>query len=310
MAYRAKYAFSLSNRGEDVSVSYGMLRMIKKLMERFEPKSVIVCWDGGVPEFRCKAVPSYKANRHKDDDPLEYESFLAQMIELDTYAFPLMGIISARKEGAEADDLMHHASRILLEDSIIVTSDKDLIQSVNPQVDVYSPNKDKLYTLDNIEDELDIPLTQYIDWRALQGDSSDNIPGVKGIGEKTATKLFKEYGTLTGIVNKALGINPNGKKMSERMSENIKDFGFRKLTANIKVMALYADRVGARMAIIDAVDHCKPSSKDRIKRYLINNAFVSLMDGEFYHSLTELECPQLYIEGVQCPAIAPKRTAI
>lgn len=310
MAYRAKYAFNLSNRGEDVSVSYGMLRMIKKLMEQFEPKSVIVCWDGGVPEFRCKAVPSYKANRHKDDDPLEYESFLAQIIELDTYAFPLMGIVSARKVGAEADDLMHHGSRMLLDNSIIVTSDKDLIQSINAVVSVYSPNKDKLYTRDNIDSELDIPLDQYLDWRALQGDSSDNISGVTGIGEKTATKLFKEYGSLTGIVNTALGLNPERKKMSPKMSENINDFGFERITANLKVMALYADRVGARVEIIEAIERCKPSNKDRIKRYLMNNAFVSLMDGEFYHSLTELECPQLWLQDLRCPVIAPKRVAI
>lgn len=309
MAYRAKYAFNLSNRGEDVSVSYGMLRMLKKLMERFEPTSVIVCWDGGIPEFRRQALPSYKANRHIDDDPLEYEGFLAQIQELDLYAFPLMGIISARKIGAEADDLLFHGSRIVAsKHNIIVTSDKDLLQAVNEWVSVYSPNKDILYSINDIEYELDVPLTQYIDWRALQGDSSDNIPGVKGIGDKTATKLFKKYGTLTGIVNMALGINPNkDKKMSERMKENINDFGFEGLSANIKVMALYADRVGAKMEIIRAVDNWMPANKNRIKRYLMNNAFASLMDGGFYHLLLNLENPGVYVEGLRCPVIAPRR---
>ena len=310
MAYRAKYAFSLSNKGEDVSVSYGMLRMIKKLIEQFEPKSVIVCWDGGIPEFRREALPCYKANRHKDDDPLEYESFITQVRELDTYTFPLMGIVSARRDGAEADDLLYHASRIIEGDSIIVTSDKDLLQAINESVSVYTPNKDILYTFDNVEDMIDIPMSYYIDWRAIQGDSSDNIPGVKGVGEKTATKLFQDYGTLTGIVNAALGLNPIDKKLSPKLSDNIKEFGFEKIAANIKVMALYADRVGAKMEIIQAIKRCKPSNKDRIKRYLMNNAFVSLMDGDFYYALTELECPQVNLQNKRCPVVAPKRIAI
>jgi DNA polymerase-1 len=312
MAYRAKYAFNLSNKGMDVSISYGMLRMLKKLMEKFEPSSVIVCWDGGVPEFRRQAVPSYKANRHLDDDPLERDNFITQVQELDLYAFPLMGIVSARRIGAEADDLLYHASRIMADsDVIIVTSDKDLLQSINGWVSVYAPNKDKLYTADNIEDELDIPLSQYIDWRAVQGDSSDNIPGVKGVGEKTATKLFKTYGSLTGIVNMALGINPNtDKKMTERMKENINDFGFERLSANVKVMALYADRVGARMEIINAVNKWKPANKTRIKRYLMNNAFASLMDGKFYHLLLDLDKPSMILDGVRCPAIYPKRVPV
>ena len=309
MAHRARYAFSLSNKGEDVSVLYGFLKMLKKSMEVFDPDYVIVCWDGGIPEYRRQRVPEYKANRHLDDDPLEYDSFVSQMQELDTWVLPMMGIISARKSGAEADDLMWHASRIIsTEDIVIITSDKDLLQAASDRVRIYSPTKDAVYGVDDVEDYAGVPLINYIDWRALQGDSSDNIAGVKGIGEKTATKLFNEFGSLTGIVNMALGHCPDrDKKMSKHLKDNINEFGFEKLVNNIYVMTLYFDRVGAKISIMDAVADWKPANKMRFKKYLMSKAFVSLMDGEFYGSIMGLQQPHCYIENMRTPVVPPKR---
>lgn len=312
MAHRARYAFSLSNKGEDVSVLYGFIRMLKSLMEKFDTAQVIVCWDGGVPEFRRQCMPEYKANRHLDDDPLEYDSFLTQMQELDTWVLPMMGVTSVRKIGSEADDLMWHASRIIgSQDIIIVTSDKDLLQAVNMYVRVYAPNKDKVYKESDVEDYIGIPSRRYIDWRALQGDSSDNITGVKGIGEKTATKLFKEFGTLTGIVNAALGHNPDkNKKMSERIANNINEFGFKGLSDNIYVSTLYFDRVGARISIMDAVDDWKPANKLRFKKYLMSKAFATLMDGEFYGLIMNLQQPVYYTDGMRTPVVPPNRIPV
>jgi 5'-3' exonuclease len=312
MAHRARYAFSLSNKGEDVSVLYGFMRMLKKSMERFDPDYAIVCWDGGIPEYRRQRVPEYKANRHLDDDPLEYDIFLSQVQELDIWALPMMGVISVRKSGAEADDLIWHASRLITADKvIIITSDKDLYQAANNRVHIYSPVKDIVYGVDDVEGYAGVPLSNYVDWRALQGDSSDNIAGVKGIGEKTATKLFKEFDTLTGIVNMALGHHPDrAKKMSERLKNNIKEFGFERLINNIYVMNLYFDRVGARISIIEAISDWKPANKIRFKKYLMSKAFASLMDGEFYGMLMKLEQPRYYIKGIRTPVVPPKRVAV
>ena len=311
MAHRARYAFSLSNKGEDVSVLYGFLKMLKKSMEVFDPDYVIVCWDGGIPEYRRQRVPEYKANRHLDDDPLEYDSFVSQMQELDTWVLPMMGVISARKSGAEADDLMWHASRIIsTEDIVIITSDKDLLQAASDRVRIYSPTKDAVYGVEDVEDYAGVPLINYVDWRALQGDSSDNIAGVKGIGEKTATKLFNEFGSLTGIVNMALGHCPDrDKKMSKHLKDNINEFGFEKLVNNIYVMTLYFDRVGAKISIMDAVADWKPANKMRFKKYLMSKAFVSLMDGEFYGSIMGLQQPHCYIENMRTPVVPPKRVS-
>ena len=300
LAYRAKHVFSLSNRGEDVSVVYGFIRVLNSLMSKYKPTSVIVCWDNGIPDFRRQAVPSYKANRHSDDDHDERENFYMQIDELHTYALPMFGMISVAKHGAEADDLMYQASRLCVDECIIVTSDKDLIQAVNYKTKVMNPARDTLYTVDNIEEHFGVPLNHFVDWRAIQGDSSDNIPGVYGIGEKTATKLFKEYGTLTNIVNKA-------SKSDNKVMQHIVEFGFQKLVNNIMVTALYADRVGARLAILDALEMFRKADKDRTKKYFMRKAFVSLIDGEFFSNILRLRKPDVSTKNMRLPVIAGVR---
>jgi DNA polymerase-1 len=309
MAHRARHTFSLSNKGVDVSTTYGTLRMLQSIISKNKPTSVIVCFDGGIPEFRRRAIPEYKANRHKDEDPAMWEDFNRQMNELSDYALPLMGMVVAKKPCAEADDLMYHASRMCTEKSIIVTSDKDLFQAVNENVSVLNPARDTLYTVDNFQEKVGIALKDYIDWRALQGDGSDNIPGVVGIGEKTATKLFDTFGSLTRIVNAALGHHPT-QRLEGKIAENIMMFGWERLSKNVLATALYADRVGARQAIIDATEEHTVANKDRVKRYLMKNGFVSLMDGSFYGCILRLQKPELNTDNMRIPVVAGRRVAM
>lgn len=288
MAHRCRHVFSLSNHGVDVSVTYGFLKVLSSNITKFQPSSVIVAFDNGIPEYRRKAVPEYKANRDHGD-PAEYEDFLRQLNEL-LEILPSMGVIVVRKRCAEADDIIYHASRMVKERAIIVTSDKDLLQCVEMGVDVYSPSKEILYTVDNFETEIGIGRYDYIDWRALQGDSSDNIPGVRGIGEKTATKLFQEYHTLTGITNAAMGHNPQG-KLSGAIGDAIISFGFHRISMNIYTMALYADRTGSRAAILDAIWDFQKANEKVMKKYIMKNAFVSLLDGNFIGGMLKLKKP-------------------
>lgn len=304
LAHRCRHVFSLSNKGVDVSVTYGVLHNINALVKKFHPTSIIVGWDGGVPEFRRKTVPEYKANRDHGD-PVEYDNFLRQTCELHDYAFPMMGIISVRKPGAEADDLIYHASRILEGDHIIVTGDKDLLQAVNQDTQVFVPGKDLLVNLDNFEEIAGIDKASYIDWRALQGDSSDNIAGVTGIGEKTATKLFHEFKTLTNITNAALGHYPGPEKLTDKIAASIVTFGFERIAKNIYITALYADRVGARKAIVQGMDCFHPADHTRVKKYLLRNAFVSLMES-LPAGLSRLECPRLRTD-VRVPVVCEAR---
>lgn len=309
MAHRARHAYNLSNHGTDVSVTYGVLSMINSLLSRYKVDHLAVCWDGGVPEHRRKAIPEYKANRHVNEDPMEYEDLVRQMRELSDYAFPMMGIMSVRREGAEADDLMYHMSKMVAGEVIIVTTDKDLIQAVDDRVSVLNPFHNALYDPAMVEDVYGVPVKLFIDWRALQGDSSDNIPGVTGIGEKTATKLFQEYGSLTAITNAAVGRNPS-KNLNGKIATNITSFGFERICKNIFVMALYADRVGARRAIIEAVDNYRPADPVRVKKYFLRNAFASLIGGPFVSRLGRLSSPQIVIGDMKIPVVPTIRRPV
>jgi 5'-3' exonuclease len=110
---------------------------------------VIVMWDGGVPEFRCTAVPTYKTGR-EHGDPDEYADFIRQVTELNT-VFKYMGIVSVRKSMAEADDLLYQASRMFYGDSLIVSGDHDLLQAINHNTSVFVPSKDVVVTVDNFQ---------------------------------------------------------------------------------------------------------------------------------------------------------------
>jgi len=313
LAHRCRHVFSLSNRGKDVSVTYGFLRTLYSYLRKYEPQCVVVCWDGGIPKFRVAAVPEYKANRHKDDDPVEYEDFLRQMRELSDYALPMLGVVTVRKWGVEADDLIAAAARLsTFGDTMIVSSDKDLLQCCDRHVTVVRPSTngkdDKIYDVDTVEQEFDVGFEHYVEWRALQGDKSDNIPGVPGIGEKTASKLFRQYGTLTGITNAAAGINPAG-TIDGRLGEAIMQFGFDRIARNIFITSLHADRVGAKAALLDAVEVWKPANKDRMKKYFYTNAFMSLLDGDFIGRLLKLRPPVL-LSNMTVPKVCHKRFPI
>lgn len=304
LAYRCRHVFSLSNKGVDVSVTYGFLRVLGSLINHFHATSVIVAWDGGVPEFRRQAVPEYKANRHHDDED-GYHDFLRQMQELTDYALPMMGVLSVQNYGSEADDLLYHAAKISLDENVVVTSDKDLFQAVGDKTSVWNPAREKLYTLKNFEKEVGISKANYIDWRAIQGDPSDNIPGIHGIGEKTATKLFQEWGTLTGIVNAATGKNPKG-KLTGAVADRILTFGFDKIIKNVYIMALYADRTGAKMSLLSTVEEWTPADKIRVKKYLMRNAFTSLLESSFLGAISKLRRPELN-QDVRIPVICQRR---
>ena len=274
-AYRAKYTFNLSNKGEDVSVTYGFLRMLSSLLEKFKPTSVVVAWDRGIPEFRRKMVPEYKANRHLDTDPDERADFIRQMDELSDYVLPMAGVVSISNKGSEADDIIYHMSRLSSIPVIVVSSDKDLFQCINDNVRVYHPASDMIHTKETIEEKYGISINDYIHWRAIQGDSSDNIPGVQDVGEKTATKLFDSFGTLCAIENAVWGRNPNG-NITGKLKDSFMAFGSDRISKNVYIMALYADRTGVRKTIYDSIMSYKEVNKERLTKYLMHKAFASL----------------------------------
>ena len=264
LAHRARHAYNLSYRGKDTSATYGVMRMLVALVKNYDPDSVVFAWDGGTPGFRRRLVPEYKSKRKHDEDPTWLE-FLAQLDELEKI-LPYTGVLQVRRRGIEADDIMAHAAQMLVGDSLIITTDDDLLQCVDGTTSVFKPGKkDTIYRKSNFEDEVGWPPYKHVLSKVLQGDSSDNINGVFGIGPKTVAKLLKAKNVLDAA-------RP---KMRTRIEEFIEDGSYAKAYS---VIDLSPDRAGARLALLRAKWH-RPHVK-RLYKWCIDRGFISIIEQE------------------------------
>lgn len=198
--YRAYYAIrNLSNsRGEATNAIYGFITMMRKLLEEHQPGHLVICFDRKEPTFRHERFEDYKAHRKPMPDDLV--SQLEPIKEFcRAYRYTCL-----EKAGFEADDLIgtlavQGAQRGL--EVVIVTGDKDALQLVSDQILVLNPNKDNMiYDTAAVKKRFEgLGPEQIVDMMALMGDASDNIPGVAGIGEKTAVKLIQAFGSLENL---------------------------------------------------------------------------------------------------------------
>ncbi|MBN1250354.1 MAG: DNA polymerase I, partial [Anaerolineae bacterium] len=202
LAYRAFHALPAdlqSPSGELTNASYGFLLMLLTVLEEENPNYIIVCFDKG-PSFRVGMYGAYKAHREKMPD--EMRGQMARVREIvEAFGMPIVEL-----EDYEADDLLGTLSRQAEErglDVLIVTGDRDALQLVDDHTTVLTSGRrfsDTIhYTVDEVKDKYGLTPEQLIDLKALIGDRSDNIPGVKGVGEKGGTTMLQEYGTLDSI---------------------------------------------------------------------------------------------------------------
>lgn len=187
-------------KGEVVNAVYGFAMVIEKLLEQYELDYFAVAWDLPGGTFRHEAYEEYKATRKKKEPEL-YEQIPKIKELLEAY-----DIKSLSKEGLEADDIIGILANEYASDEIqvtIVTGDYDSLQLVNDNVKVLAfirgVSKTKLFGRQDVFDKFGVWPEQMVDYKALAGDSSDNIPGFKGIGAKTAVNLLGEYQTIDGI---------------------------------------------------------------------------------------------------------------
>lgn len=202
LAYRVwkGSAFLSSSKGKPVGVVYGVINSISSLLKTFKPQEVAIVWDGR-PVFRKAVYPEYKGNRVRtEQEQYDYNDvYIPQLQEL-MKILPSLGVHQYRHYDAEADDviatLVKHTGQY-----IIVTEDKDLLQLVSAYVSVYKPIRDRLVNEENFTEstQYDNP-RQYLEARTLIGDTSDNILGIDGIGEKRAFALMQQYGTLKNML--------------------------------------------------------------------------------------------------------------
>lgn len=215
LIYRAYYAIpNLTDpNGKLVNAVYGFSKMVLNAISYFEPEYATVCFDHPKPTFRHKKFDGYKAQRAKMPDDL------IPQIQLVKDVVQALNIPKFELEGFEADDLIgtvnrkvEHLDGQLL--TVIVTGDQDSFQLVDDNTHIWMPARGKQkgdieYDASLVEKKLGIKPIQVIDLKALMGDNSDNIPGVKGIGPKTAAALIQRFGTVEAIYD-FLSAHPSG----------------------------------------------------------------------------------------------------
>jgi DNA polymerase-1 len=215
--YRAYHALPklTSSRGEPTGAVHGVLNMILKLAREEDTEHFAVVFDAPGKTFRDEMYEEYKANRPPMPDDLR------QQIDPLLEAVPAMGLPMLRIEGVEADDVIGTLCRQAVSEGmevLVSTGDKDMTQLVEDKITLVNTMSGTLLDRDGVKKKFDVYPEQIIDYLALVGDSSDNIPGVPKVGAKTAAKWLNEYGSVDSIIENAESIKG---KVGESLRENI-----------------------------------------------------------------------------------------
>jgi DNA polymerase-1 len=230
-----------TKKGELVNAVYGFLLVFLKVLRELKPDFVFATFDFPGPTFRHKEFKEYKATRPKASAEL-YNQIPKIKEILKSFNVPIF-----EKEGFEADDLIGTISRlapkkqILSEiETIILSGDLDTLQLINPQTKVYLLKKGVkdtiLYDEKAVQERYGLLPEQLVDFRALKGDPSDNIPGVPSIGEKTAQKLIKEFGSLENLYSNLDKLKPAlGAKLQEYKDQAFFSKNLAKINQNVEI---------------------------------------------------------------------------
>ena len=224
LSYRAFYAMpALQNKsGLYTNSVYGFTLMLERMLEDIKPKYALVAFDKGKQTFRHKTYQDYKGTRDKTPSELvEQFGYVREL--LDSY-----GIKYEEHFDYEADDIIGSYAKLAEKaglEVIIISGDKDLTQLASDNITIYYTRRGVTevdhYTPEFINEKYGLSPEQIIDMKGLMGDKSDNIPGVAGIGEKTAIKLLAEYKTVENVLDNIDNIS--GKKLKERLAEGKED---------------------------------------------------------------------------------------
>src|SRR5579863_6035792 len=202
--------------GTPVNAVRGLLDMISRLVRARHPARLVACWDADWrPAFRVAAVPSYKAHRVAADGGEEVPPALAAQVPLIEEVLLASGLVIAGQPGYEADDVIGTLAARSPDPVDVVTGDRDLFQLVDDARGVRIIYTQKGLLRPDVIDEAavtakyDIPGRAYADFAALRGDPSDGLPGIPGVGEKTAAALIRTFGSIEGI-SRALDLGHGG----------------------------------------------------------------------------------------------------
>ncbi len=228
IAYRSYFAFIqrplINSRGVNTSAVYGFVTFLNKILDDENPDYIAVVFDTSKPTFRHKEFKEYKATRQKmPEDLFTQLDTLKDVVK--AYNIPVVEV-----DGFEADDIMGTLAKKAEEenvDTFLVTSDKDFMQLVSEKTKIYKPGKGgtevEIVDVDGVLQKFGVPPALVIDVLGLTGDSSDNVPGVPGIGDKTAIPLVQQYGSIDDIYANLEKIPQKG--VQKKLTEN-KDKAF------------------------------------------------------------------------------------
>jgi DNA polymerase I len=241
LIYRSYFAFInrpiLDSGGRNVSAVFGFFRTLFAVIKQFEPGYLVVAMDSVTPTFRHAMYPDYKATRDKTPEDLHSQ------IPLIENALKGSGVKFVREEGLEADDLIAALALSCRSgglECMILSGDKDLMQLVGDSVTMIRPVKGEnlLFDREKVYQQFFVYPEQIVDYLALIGDSSDNVPGVRGIGPKSAAKLLQEYGTLEEIY---AHLDEISKGTAQKLKENRDNAFISKELVTLREDALCAD---------------------------------------------------------------------
>ncbi len=296
MFYRAYFAFIrnplINSKGEDTSATYGFVNSILKLIQKEKPDYIAVVNDTKAPTFRHKMYDQYKANRSKMPDEL-----VAQLPRI-REAVEALNIISLELEGYEADDVIGTIAQDAAKQGMdvwCVTGDKDFFQLVNNKIKIYNPKSatgvPTLYGREEVKEKFGVYPELVIDKLALMGDAADNVPGVPGIGPKTADTLLEQFGSLEKILTDYEQIKAKGART--KIADNIDKAKLSKelVTIDVKVPLEY------NLEDLKRRDFNYELSKELFMELEFGRILKDVMSGSEFANSSEVEAPKKEIKN-------------
>lgn len=295
LAYRAYFAFVqrplINSKGMNTSAIYGFLTFLHRILSEEKPEHIAVVFDTSAPTFRHQAYKEYKATRQKMPEDMATQIPLLKKV-IEAYNIPVV-----EWNGYEADDIigtLAHQAEQTGAHTFLVSPDKDFMQLVTDTIKIYKPGRQgsdvEIVDTESIEKKYGIKPQQIIDLFALTGDSSDNIPGVPGIGEKTALPLIQKFGTLETLYERLAEVEP--KKVREKLEQH-KELAF--LSKQLVTIATQAPI---------SIDVHSLKAQEKNKEELLK-LFEEL---EFRTFITKLQTESPHTDEKSLPATTPART--
>ncbi|MFN8369338.1 MAG: DNA polymerase I [Bacteriovoracaceae bacterium] len=265
--FRAFYAVRMLHSPEGVPVNavYGFLQMLIKILTTYQPTHIVIAQDtkaGG--SVRKEMYADYKGNRSEPPEDL------IPQFDIISTLISKLNIKKCSQPQYEADDIIGSVVtqwRNDFDELYILSGDKDLMQFVDDKVKVIDTMKDKIYGPSDVVEKMGVPPEQIVDYLSLVGDSSDNIPGVKGIGDKGAIKLLTEYGTLENCLKNADQVS------NKRTSEALKNHADDALLSK-KLVTIFTD---LNLTCSEDEAQCNYDFGDNLKSYLASLGFKSIL---------------------------------